>query len=177
MDFHSQSNQLQILRSMINDFHNLYDLVKRLQHLVLQTYKISISLQMDEALKRIITAVCDSLYCERASVFIVDELNNELLLQRGKGLTKTIRLPRDVGLVGYVAVTGKRLNIDDAYLDPRFNKEFDKQNRFRTKSILTVPVKDHLGNTTALVQAINKHEKKGGKFSADDEGLLLLLAH
>ena len=135
----------------MNDFHNLLDLVKRLQQLLLQTYNISVSLQLDDALQRIIQAVCDSLLCERASVFIVDELNNELWSKVGKGLTKTIRLPRDIGLVGYVAVTGKKLNIDDAYLDPRFNQEFDKQNNFRTRSVLTLPIKDHLGNTTALV--------------------------
>jgi signal transduction protein with GAF and PtsI domain len=114
------------------------------------------------------------LNCDRATVWIVDELNNELWSKVGKGLSSTVRLPRNVGIVGYVAITGKRLNISDAYSDPRFNKEFDKKTGYKTKSILTVPIKDQFGRTTGVVQAINKHK---GSFSADDEGLSLLMTY
>ena len=158
---------------MIKDFRNLLDLVQRLQKLNRCSQKISVSLVLDESLERIVSSVCKTLNCDRASVFIVDELNNELWSKVGKGLKHTIRIPRDAGIVGYVAITGKRLKIDDAYLDPRFNQRIDRETNYRTKTILTVPIRDQKGNITGVVQAINKYK---GIFTADDEGLCVLLA-
>jgi len=53
---------------------------------------------------------------------MVDELNNELWSKVGKGLgNNIIRIPKTHGLAGYVALTGKILNVDDAYGDSRFD--------------------------------------------------------
>ena len=53
-----------------------------------------------------------------------------------------IRIPSDKGIAGHVATSGQTLRIDEAYADPRFNKEVDKLNNYRTKTILCVPIKD-----------------------------------
>ena len=52
----------------------------------------------------------------------------------------------DKGIVGYVAMTGNTLNIEDAYKDSRFNKSVDIQTSYRTKTILAIPIKDPAGN-------------------------------
>jgi class 3 adenylate cyclase len=59
------------------------------------------------------------------------------------------------GIAGWVAQTGAPLLIPDAYQDPRFDPSYDKRSGFRTRSILTVPlkVKDEV---TGVVQVINK---------------------
>ena len=93
-------------------------------------------------MSKIVNSLCQVLNCDRATVWLIDELNNQLWSKVGKGLSSTVRLPRDSGIVGFVAITGKRLVIDDAYHDPRFNQEFDKKTGYKTKSILTVPIKD-----------------------------------
>jgi len=54
-------------------------------------------------------------------------------------------------------MTGKMLNIKDAYADPRFNQNFDKKTGYKTKSLLTVPIKDTFGRTTGVMQAVNKY--------------------
>jgi class 3 adenylate cyclase len=59
------------------------------------------------------------------------------------------------GIAGWVAQTGEPLLIPDAYQDPRFDPSYDQRSGFRTRSILTVPlkVKDEV---TGVVQVINK---------------------
>jgi hypothetical protein len=45
-------------------------------------------------------------------------------------------------LVGHVFVSGETLNILNAYNDPRFNKEVDKKNNYKTNTVLVIPIKD-----------------------------------
>jgi HD-GYP domain-containing protein (c-di-GMP phosphodiesterase class II) len=67
---------------------------------------------------------------------------------------------------GYVALTGTVLNIDDAYRIPAdreygFNPDVDKSTGYRSKSMLTVPMRDHKGEILGVIQLINcKVEEK-----------------
>ncbi|KAJ3142019.1 hypothetical protein HK100_003882 [Physocladia obscura] len=51
-----------------------------------------------------------------------------------------IRLKIGTGIAGYVALTGKGLNIRNAYEDPRFDRSQDLKTGFKTKSILCLPI-------------------------------------
>ncbi len=60
----------------------------------------------------------------------------------------------------YVALTGETLQIDDAYQLPAgvpygFSKDLDTRNRYRTKSMLTVPMKNHKGEIVGVLQLLN----------------------
>ncbi|HNI98643.1 MAG TPA: GAF domain-containing protein, partial [Leptospiraceae bacterium] len=64
-------------------------------------------------------------------------------------------------IAGYVAYTGKVLNLTDVYnLDPnvefRFNGEFDKIKNYYSKSMLVVPMKNHRGEVIGVIQLINR---------------------
>jgi HD-GYP domain-containing protein (c-di-GMP phosphodiesterase class II) len=64
-------------------------------------------------------------------------------------------------LSGYVAVTGEVLNIADAYAIPddrpfAFNPSFDERTGYRTRSLLTLPMRDHRGNVVGVLQFINR---------------------
>jgi len=45
------------------------------------------------------------------------------------------------GIAGSVADSGKMENIADVYNDQRFNPAFDKRTKFRTKSMLVMPIR------------------------------------
>ena len=67
---------------------------------------------------------------------------------------------------GYVAITGQILNIPDVYHIPptveyRFNKEFDRKMGYRSKSVLTVPMKDHKDEIIGILQLVNAHDSDG----------------
>jgi HD-GYP domain-containing protein (c-di-GMP phosphodiesterase class II) len=66
-------------------------------------------------------------------------------------------------ITGYVAITGTVLNIPDVYLlsdkDPvSFNNSFDKTNNYRSKSMLAVPMRNHLDEIIGVIQLINSKE-------------------
>jgi HD-GYP domain-containing protein (c-di-GMP phosphodiesterase class II) len=64
-------------------------------------------------------------------------------------------------IAGYVASTGEPLVIDDAYFLPpdveySINRSFDKANRYRTKSMLTIPMSNHKNEVIGVLQLINR---------------------
>jgi putative nucleotidyltransferase with HDIG domain len=85
-------------------------------------------------------------------------------------------------LAGYVGLTGKLLNIRDAYRLPasrpyRFDHRFDEQNHYRTVSVIVVPMKDIDGQLIGVLQLINA--RKGGRivpFGREAEKLVSSLA-
>lgn len=54
---------------------------------------IATSMSIEEAMRAIVNYVCDSLKCERATVFALDEANRELWSKIATGRTKIIRQP------------------------------------------------------------------------------------
>jgi len=67
----------------------------------------------------------------------------------------------DQSVAGYVALTGRTLNIADAYELPSdapygFNRGFDEKMGYRTKSMLVVPLRNHEGDVIGVIQLINR---------------------
>lgn len=75
---------------------------------------------------------------------------------------KESEIPIDhASLAGYVAATGEPLIIPDVYLLPdavtyKFNRSFDEQVDYRTKSMLVLPMRSHRDEVTGVVQLINR---------------------
>ncbi len=64
-------------------------------------------------------------------------------------------------IAGYVASTGEPLVIDDAYFLPpdveySINRSFDEKNEYRTKSMLTIPMRNHKNEVIGILQLINR---------------------
>jgi putative ABC transport system ATP-binding protein len=107
---------------------------------------------------------------ERASLFLVDRERGELWLRVAQGEDTSalgLRIPIGTGIAGHVATTGEIVRIEDAYADPRFNPEIDRQTGFRTRSILCVPLADSRGEVFAVAQLLNRND--GQPFEARDE--------
>jgi putative ABC transport system ATP-binding protein len=107
------------------------------------------------------------LNAERSSLFLVE--GDFLVLQVAENLLEMgeIRFPVGTGIAGLVAQSGQAIRIDDAYADPRFNREVDRQTGFRTRSILSLPVKNQHGEVFAVAQLLNR--KDGKPFDEGDE--------
>lgn len=140
-----------------------------LERLMIAFKYISAELDPYNAQERIIQECCTLLQCDRASLFLVDQLSGALELSLGKGIDKII-IPKGAGIAGHVATTGEILNVPEPYNDPRFNQQTDKDSGYLTKSILCVPVRDGDGRNIAVLQAINK--LNGNTFSSDDQMVL-----
>ena len=64
-------------------------------------------------------------------------------------------------IAGYVAATGEPLVIDDVYFLPpdveySFNRSFDEKYGYRTRSVLTIPMKNHREDVIGVLQLINR---------------------
>ena len=70
-------------------------------------------------------------------------------------------------------VSGEWVNIDDAYADARFNPEVDRQTGYKTRNLLTLPMKGRDGRTLGVLQVLNKRH---GPFLPDDVEILSALA-
>ena len=77
---------------------------------------------------------------------------------------ETVMEVNERSIAGYVAKTGEGVNLEDAYHVPpempfTFNRQFDEDSGYRTKSILAIPMKDQQGEVVGVVQLINAKRK------------------
>lgn len=133
------------------------------------------SIDLDKLLSLILQKVTDLLEAERATLYLVEEHNRKELVARviQGDEVRSIRLPIGEGIAGTVAQSGRALLVPDAYKDPRFDPTWDKASGYKTRSILAVPLKNHLGNTMGVLQVLNK---RVGEFTDTDSMILTALA-
>lgn len=114
---------------------------------------------------------------DRMTLYAVDQDRKEIYSKfLSIDTVKEIRVPiAERSIAGYVAATGKVVNIADAYdrveiakISPTltFDSSWDKKTGFRTQQILAMPIL-HEGRALGLIQLLNK--RKGPRFTKDDE--------
>ena len=83
------------------------------------------------------------------------------------------KTPNQKNVSAYVALTGKTVNIKDAYKEEGFDfegtKNFDKKSGYHSKSFLTVPLKNHENEIIGVMQLINATNDKGEVISFNHE--------
>jgi HD-GYP domain-containing protein (c-di-GMP phosphodiesterase class II) len=182
--------------------------VNNLQDQLMALNKIGIALTRENNLNQLLTLIltesrqftgaeAGSLYVREGEQLRFAVSQNEVMEERKKAELKKLKKPMEVvpatftgfyisldksSLAGYVGVTGKTLNIPDAYKIPsgkeyKFNRSFDEKNNYRTKSMLIVPMKDANGQVVGVIQLINARKKKTiVTFDKHFENLVLSLA-
>lgn len=114
---------------------------------------------------------------EKASLMIVDESTNELVIKgtRGSNINKSaLRVKVGELISGWVAKEGKSLVVADIETDPRF-RQFAKNSDYNTKSFISIPLK----TDSKIIGVMNVTDKLAGMriFTDDDLRFLSLLAH
>ena len=135
---------------------------------------LSSTLDLSELLERILDVAKSQTAAERGTLYLVDRQTKEVWSLIAHGLNgQEIRRPVGEGLAGHVVETGEILNISDPYRHPRFNPELDQKFGFRTRNILSLPIRDKAGEIIAALQLLNKAD---GDFTAEDVEFLLTLS-
>ncbi|MFH1377959.1 MAG: HD domain-containing phosphohydrolase [Planctomycetota bacterium] len=148
---------------------------RRLEGLMDVARRLAGATDLDALLPIIIEEASRSMSVDRASIFLCDYVNNTLYSRVAKGLeTDEIRFPINQGIAGFVALTGQVLNLTDAYADHRFNLDIDRQTGFKTREILTVPLRDRRDVVIGVLQALNR--RPPGPFTPDDISFMEALA-
>lgn len=101
---------------------------------------------------------CQTFNTTRVTLYVADPIKNELWSLSTLGSVNGLRIPYGTGIAGIVALTKKKLVVQNAYDDPRFDRSFDIKFGFKTDSLITFPVLDMNGETLGVIQAVNaKH--------------------
>lgn len=143
-------------------------------HLVQELLAIGTALSgiqdLDELLALILLK-CREITCSDAgSVYLLDQSDNvpKLLFK----VTQNASLPQTSfsefavplsprSLAGYVALTGKILNIPDAYnlsadVPYTLDRSFDQEFAYRTRSVLVLPMQNREGDVMGVLQLLNR---------------------
>lgn len=134
----------------------------------------------NEALESLLEQLLDAftvkigliLQADRTTIFLVDSSKNQLwhkTVDVTMGKPVEVRLPMDAGILGYVATTGKSINVVEAREHELFNAEVDKPSDYQIKSILCMPIFSSKSETepVAVVRLLNKAGDV--PFDEDDE--------
>lgn len=120
--------------------------------------------------RRITNADAGSIYLAKKGELHFSYIHNDTLFCENdvnKQIYTSYALPIDKhSIVGYAAMTGKPLTIDDAYNIPAhlpytFNSFYDQKSGYHTTSILTIPLKSFQNKTVGVMQLINAKDSRG----------------
>ena len=132
------------------------------------------TIDIDELLVLIMQKVTGLMDAERSSLFLVDPSTDELCDKYTQDLDgEDIELEPGEGVAGWVAQSGRPLNLREPYRDPRFDASVDAKTGFRTDSILAQCVRGTDGDVIGVIEVLNAHS---GSFSTADEALLSAIA-
>ncbi len=143
---------------------------------------------VDILLERILSEARRVSSADAGSIYVRRE--DELLISYAQNDTHQAKLPPGHKLIynvftvpisrktisGYCAATGEQVNIPDVYEIPDeapygFDPSYDRISKYRSKSMLAIPLRDQNGTILGVIQLINKKNPDGsvGEFDADDE--------
>ncbi|WP_205370367.1 adenylate/guanylate cyclase domain-containing protein [Thermoleptolyngbya sp. PKUAC-SCTB121] len=168
----------QLLQQLTQEFQHYLRAIALINNDALETL-------LEQVLEAITLKVGRVLQAERTTIFLVDVEKAQLWSKVAQGdcfqansegdRTIEIRLPLNEGIAGYVATTGKSLNISDAYQHPLFNPSIDRQTGYRTRNILCMPIFDTQDQVVAIAQLLNKRGTQ--PFDPQDEAHFRNFAH
>src|SRR5260370_9061271 len=132
------------------------DAIRRLSVLLEVADTVTQKLALAHHLPRLIELIVEALDAQRATLFLHDAECGELFsrVARGAGVAE-IRIPQNGGIAGSVFGSGLPQIIDDAYHDPRFNPEVDRQTGYRTRTISCVPFRQRAADVIVESQVLH----------------------
>ena len=139
--------------------------VEHLRTLVEASKMINSSIEPDALFASILAVARKELAVERGTLYFVDEKSNEIWAKIAGDLDQTIRLPIGKGIAGTVAATGEHILLHDVYADERFDRSLDRDTGYRTRSMLTVPIRNRAKRIVGVLQLLNK---QNGAFGEGD---------
>jgi signal transduction histidine kinase len=148
--------------------------VARLERLIEISRSLNSTLNLRPLLHRIVMAAQEITETEACSIMLVDRQSGQLYFEEATNLpgVRSIVVPMEGSVAGWVAQHGEPLVVADTRKDPRFWDKADKQSTFTTRSILAVPLITR-GNVIGVLEAINK--AGGAEFTDEDVDTLGVL--
>ncbi len=187
--FHQMEEYRQFLASSHESMIQLLDMKQDQEDLINIGKSLQSEKDPDKLLRLILFLSKKITGADAGSIYLIEELENSKKQMRFKyshTFSKEIPieefiLPYDTkSIAGYVAVTGTVLNLPDVYnlseSDPvSFNRSIDEQQGYQSRTMLVVPMRNHLDQIIGVIQLINSKEDKTGSRITGNEAFEIKL--
>jgi len=128
-------------------------------------------------LQTIVDSAAELTQSEAASILLYDPAAGELRFEAASGAghdtLRTMSVPLDASIAGWVFTHTRPMVVQDASTDARVYRQIDSALKFKTRSILGVPLlvkREAIG----VIEAVNKHPTR--HYTEDDLAILETLA-
>lgn len=168
-------NENRLLKEEVTSLHRAFASMLKLIQMVESASPDS---DVFDLLDTILEAILTGIEASDGSIMLVDEETNELVFVLVSGSVRDKltghRMPIGTGIAGWVAHKGEPVIVPNVNLDPRFSRSVDLNFKFRTQSLLCVPL-IYEGRILGVLQGLNKIQ--GKNFVPRDLTLLQVVAH
>ena len=133
------------------------------------------TLDLEVLLNTIVQAAADVSNAKAASILLYDESNKELFFQASTNLDARLmiglRVPVEGSIAGIIITSKQPMIVADVGDDPRHYNNISESTKYKTDSLLGVPLITK-NKVVGVLEALNKRE---GKFTLIDQDLLTTL--
>lgn len=133
-------------------------------------------IHLDVLLRTIVETAAETIGAEAGSILLYDEegrLRFHTASGQAASAVKPMYIEPGQGIAGWTGETGKPAIVNDVTSDPRFERRFDRETGFVTRSVVCVPLTFE-GKVIGVLELLNK--KVGDGFDDEDLSLLFSLA-
>ncbi|CAK4499395.1 unnamed protein product [Aphanomyces euteiches] len=131
----------------------LFQLVRKYQGLFSVASSISVEMNSNGALARIVEGVHKVIDVERVALLV---LNRKRKMLCGVINSIDVELPMTCGIEGLVFSNGRTIAVDDVRADPRFDGRLDHLTSFTTRNLICLCVTDPKNRPVAILECANK---------------------
>ncbi len=157
---------------------------RRLRHELLEIgASLSAEPELDRLLENILGSARTLVHADAGSLYLLEaEENGESRLRFLLAQNESCAAPAPQGslkvdttsIAGMVARTGQPLRIEDVGAIPEdapysFNRSFDLETGYSTRSVLAVPMTDRRGQLVGVLQLINRKRSPGARLSTPED--------
>jgi len=133
-------------------------------------------LALDELVVKALQIAIEVANGECGSILLADHTSEQLIFHHSIGTSSVpsgTGIPWDKGLAGTVFHSGNPIVIADAGKDPRHLESIDKLTGYRTRDLITLPLKRWEGDPIGVLQVMNKRE---GILNGEDLAILTIIS-
>jgi signal transduction histidine kinase len=151
--------------------------IRQLERIVEISRFLSSTHDLTRLLQAVVDVACELTRSEAASIMLFDPASGELRFEAApdfqRNSLKSITVPLESSVAGWIFTHARPMVLQDAAADPRVYREVDKTLKSQTKSLLGIPLLVNQ-KPIGVIEAINKKDK--GQYTEDDLNVLETLS-
>jgi signal transduction histidine kinase len=133
--------------------------IQHLEHLLEINRSLSTSPDLEPLLNTIVSTAADLTGCEAASILALEDGGDQMsflaLPWFHREALKPLKVPVQNSAAGWVVLNGKPIVIQDASQEPCHYKGADQAAKFKTRSLVAVPIQ-YCGEVLGALEVVNK---------------------